>query len=686
MTLCVMSSTVSGQWEKTNSSISGQITSMVTNGGNIFAGTSHGLIYSSDGGKHWQNIIINANEEPNRYIRAMVSSKNKMFLLSNGLYSSSDGGFKWVKSQSFNDQALTLAASGLNVIVGNYYGVSISTDEGESWVHKSPPVYGGSGLRIQALTINGNRIYVGYNFGGLFYSGDGGFSWKSTADSITSASSISSLFFDGDNVYAGTSSWSFSLANLYKSTDHGTSWTKIKNGLKNSKVISNARLGEKLFIGTNGNGIFFSNDNGLTWQESNQGLGSISISSIITIGENVYAGSSDGGGVFLLKSGGNRWDSLFDQLTDIGVTSFAKIGSKLFAGTSGGGVFLYSDSDGTWQTRNNGLMSKIITSLLVNDNQLYATTSRGIYKSIDSGASWNRLNSDLTDIYFLSLGIDGNKMYAGSVLNKIYISTNNGINWTDSVSVIGRINSIAIKNNSVLAATDGGIIGSFDKGITWRYIFTKVSHFIKVSGEKIYIGFSDGLFYSDDDGIQWHQINILPDNYPNQHTYLALETYNAYIFLSAGSEGILYSGDNGVSWKSINDNLASRYPNAYSNVRCLSVFNNYLFNGTQEQGIWRRDINTITNFKIPKSFLLEQNFPNPFNPSTLINYEVPIKSLVRLEVYDVLGRKITTLVNEEKSAGIYSIQFNGYKLSSGVYYYTLLANDFIQTKKMILIK
>ena len=93
------------------------------------------------------------------------------------------------------------------------------------------------------------------------------------------------------------------------------------------------------------------------------------------------------------------------------------------------------------------------------------------------------------------------------------------------------------------------------------------------------------------------------------------------------------------------------------------------------------------------SFDMLQNYPNPFNPSTKIKYSIPSvisneeRSLnVLLRVYDILGNEVATLVNEEKPAGNYEIEFNASKLSSGVYFYQIKAGDFIKTKKMILLR
>jgi len=86
------------------------------------------------------------------------------------------------------------------------------------------------------------------------------------------------------------------------------------------------------------------------------------------------------------------------------------------------------------------------------------------------------------------------------------------------------------------------------------------------------------------------------------------------------------------------------------------------------------------------TFNLEQNYPNPFNPSTTINYQIPTLSIVSLKVYDVLGNEIVTLVNEEKPAGSYEVEFDAISLPSGVYFYRLQAGSFVETKKMVLMK
>ena len=106
---------------------------------------------------------------------------------------------------------------------------------------------------------------------------------------------------------------------------------------------------------------------------------------------------------------------------------------------------------------------------------------------------------------------------------------------------------------------------------------------------------------------------------------------------------------------------------------------------------YERNFSTIVGVddkpeEVINNFSLSQNYPNPFNPTTSIEYQVSSSEKVSLKVYDILGREIKTLVNEVKSPGSYEVTFNASQLASGVYFYRLTAGDFVQTKKMILLR
>lgn len=93
-----------------------------------------------------------------------------------------------------------------------------------------------------------------------------------------------------------------------------------------------------------------------------------------------------------------------------------------------------------------------------------------------------------------------------------------------------------------------------------------------------------------------------------------------------------------------------------------------------------------TGPEIPGEFSLEQNYPNPFNPGTVIQFSLPQTAEVQLKVYDMLGREVATLINEQKSAGSYQVSFNAINLSSGVYFYRLAAGSHVETRSMTLVK
>ena len=158
-----------------------------------------------------------------------------------------------------------------------------------------------------------------------------------------------------------------------------------------------------------------------------------------------------------------------------------------------------------------------------------------------------------------------------------------------------------------------------------------------------------------------------------------------YIFTTPYNAGVFRSVDSGDSWTSINAGITDFH------IQSLVVnSNDYMFAGSYS-GYFFRSINSTTPVeneidKNPSQYFLLQNYPNPFNPSTSITYQIPKPELVSLKVYDVLGREVAVLVNEEKSQGSYEVQFIGNGLTSGIYFYQLKAGNYSETKKMILLK
>ena len=148
------------------------------------------------------------------------------------------------------------------------------------------------------------------------------------------------------------------------------------------------------------------------------------------------------------------------------------------------------------------------------------------------------------------------------------------------------------------------------------------------------------------------------------------------------TNNVISSGGNVIS--NSNNNFVSTVGEAFIGKSSNTVNQNQI-------GFWYAfQQTTITDVEeeetIPTVFKLEQNYPNPFNPSTKITYSIPARSNVSLKVFDLLGSEVAELVKGEIEAGTYDISFNASNLPSGIYFYQLIAGEFLQTKKMILIK
>jgi uncharacterized protein (TIGR02145 family) len=108
---------------------------------------------------------------------------------------------------------------------------------------------------------------------------------------------------------------------------------------------------------------------------------------------------------------------------------------------------------------------------------------------------------------------------------------------------------------------------------------------------------------------------------------------------------------------------------------------NYSIRCIKDNPTWMEDESTT-----PNKFILMQNFPNPFNPTTIIQFETTHKTFISLKVFNVLGNEIATLINEEKPVGIHKVEWNAKALPSGIYFYKIQAGNFTETKKMVLMK
>jgi hypothetical protein len=185
------------------------------------------------------------------------------------------------------------------------------------------------------------------------------------------------------------------------------------------------------------------------------------------------------------------------------------------------------------------------------------------------------------------------------------------------------------------------------------------------------------------DGDEWTVITTENSNLPTEHVWNLVADSLGNLWMSG--EGLIkYDGNDFIHYTPQNSGLYS------TNIRGIQIdeFNNKWIVHPNAISVFNEDGVTSVReeHQLPNAFKLQQNFPNPFNPSTSIQYELNSRQFVTLKVYDVLGNEVAILINEEKPAGIYEVKFNGTGLPSGIYFYRLQTESFIETKKMVLLK
>ncbi len=175
---------------------------------------------------------------------------------------------------------------------------------------------------------------------------------------------------------------------------------------------------------------------------------------------------------------------------------------------------------------------------------------------------------------------------------------------------------------------------------------------------------------------------------------------NAFLFFGGESLG----ETDGILFEAPNQSLTMGSPGNFINRQYRAAIGDFNGDGslnflTVQRGEMRFQDTPVYLFELgetatsselvstlPDAFMLEQNYPNPFNPTTVIRYQLPVQSDVRIEVFDILGRRVATLVNETMEAGTHQVTFDGSRLASGIYHYRLTAGDFAQTRRFTLIK
>lgn len=388
-----------------------------------------------------------------------------------------------------------------------------------------------------------------------------------------------------------------------------------------------------------------------------------------------------------------------------------------------------------WVQQYAGTTANLRACQMVSNTTAYLAGDSGIVmKTTNTGLNWARLNTGQHwALYCMDFADENTGYVAGDSPNYIIKTTNGGINWAIISNVTGAsLYSISFLNSATGMVTGGStqIAKTTNGGNAWQ-LFNPPGTLLELDGITMVdsnvayaVGVRDnfnegaivkttngGANWTNKIGAYWlHSVSALnkdtvfavgvgPCSYTTNGGTNWLTLYIGYVALftvhyltpdiltaCGANSQIIRSTDGGLNWFRQNYILSGRtLPSiSFSGVDTGISVGGYGTILTTTSGSLN-GVKPISS-EIPKSFKLYQNYPNPFNPTTKVNFSLPKKSFVGIIIYDALGKEIAILVNEQLNAGTYEVDWNASNYPSGVYYYRLLAGDFSETKKMVLIK
>ena len=648
---------------------------------------------------------------------------------SKGLFKSTDNGNYWSPANSGIGSASTfsIAFDSQGVIyIGTYDGVFRSTDDGQNWSNlMSVP-------NVISLELNSlGYIFAGAAGTGIYRSTDNGASWSAVNNGIPSGGQVITAIFANHNgdMFAGTND------GIYRSTNNGNYWIHYPDIIETIQDIKITGLGYLIagsaFSGNVGN-FYMSTDNGSSWMlKWNNNLG-VKCLQVDPITDDIYAGTIFDG-VYVSTNSGDDWSKVSGAVPNNNVIALVlNPDGDIFDGTWNDGVFRSTDKGESWDQKNTGFAYPQTFNMAVNSGDfIFVGTDEGVFRSEDSGNNWVAAGNGLIDDYIYSLAIDPNdNIFVGVSVYGVSRSTNDGESWYTLGPQLQNVLAIAFSpNNYIFVGTyDGGVFRAINGSPYWTPVNSGLtSSYIRClavnQNQEIFAGTQVGVFRSRDYGASWTAVN-------NGLTFLNIRclSFNLQqdIFAGTTGGGIYRSDDSGENWKEINNGLPA---NLIKTIVCDSIgeifagttsgvfrstdngdnwvevneglgdvnvyglslnSEQYIFAASLGRGVWKSVNPVVTKVEKEKVSFdpveLSQNYPNPFNPTTKIKYQFPEMSKVKLTVYDVLGREVKTLVNEEKPAGNYEVEFDGTNLTSGIYFYRIETEKFSDTKKFVLLK
>jgi hypothetical protein len=679
------------QWQPTRGLYSGYVHSIIINNGQIICGTS-AIYKSSDDGKTWY-LSNNGMSGSIMYIWSIVKSGTNLIAGTNeGIYYSTDNGDNWNLASGTSAMNIwKLCVKGSNVFAAtSSNGIYKSINNGQNWSASSTGITTPY-LDMRCIVVMGSDLYAGTDGHGIFKSTNDGASWSTVNTGLPgSYYSVSCLGVVGTTLIAGTYG-----AGVYKSTNGGSSWSAINNGINSND--------DMMGIGVNGTSVYASTMTGNLLKTTDltnwNALGPVTIGipryeAFYANGSSFYIGSwaasytERAHGLFRTMDDGISWKQV--GITEMQVSALEVAGSNILAGTVDptGNTFrttLYktTEADSTWVYNPGNFDGANITAIKASGTTAYLFSydcpgSSYCYRSTNSGNNWTSTGTDAIYNRFNTFAIAGSLIYAGD--NFVYVSSDNGQTWTQVSSGIPSgvtsIYSLAIKGTLVFAATNNGIYKNTVGSNSWTAASSGLTNLIVrsiiVSGTTLFAGTQGGgIFKSTNDGGVWVAAGTGIPLYSNVTTFASSGT-NVY----AGCDhGVFWTGNGGSSWMPVNTGLAD------TNVTVLAASTNYLWAGTNSEGVWRRalsEIITSVSENSSKQNHLEIS-PNPAVDQTMISFpEETGGSLYEVHIWDMNGRCIFSTHSSEKNL---IIPLNGFR--SGMYMIQAVVKDKSYTNRLI---
>ena len=714
--------------------------------GKIYLSTDHGNSWTlKSNGIYYNDDIVTMFENS----AGLIFAGAKCELLTGdggGVYSSSNNGDTWSFSGLLNHDVFSLAInSSGHIFAAHSMGISKSTDGGSSWFYINNGLQQYDVIKAISIASNGFLYAGSWEWGGGFYrSTDEGQNWIQINSGLP-VDNVSCLIVKSNGyIFVG-----YENSGIFRSTNNGNSWQGVSYSLDTDITALDLNQSGHIYASVLNSGIIKSTSNGDFWYKITNGIINLTITAIANnINGDILAGT-DGGGLYISTNQGLNWTHTdISYYEDYTINDF-KTNSQghIFAAL---GVYIYpvvarSTNGGySWSSASSGIIDDAIQCLNVDHNGfLYAGGFQKVYISTNNGGHWNYVTNGLPNRWVFAVAINqSNHIFAGTYGGGMYRSTNYGNTFVAINNGIGDnwIYSLAIDSaGNIFAGNRSGVYHSSNNGDNWIQLTNGINDpgFVReiiIDSEKnIYVGAHEGLYFSSDNGSNWSHIDqglegtLMISLSLDSLGHIYAGTYDG-VYKLMGEIPVelisftaeVFEGELELNWSTATETNNSGFEVLRSDQNDYDSWNKIGFvfghgTTTEPQHYFFKDndvkpgkyqyklkqidhdgtfeYSQTVEIEIPfaNKFSLSQNYPNPFNPITKIKFEIPGQTvngnaLVTLKVYDILGREVATLINEEKPAGEYEVEFSGIGLPSGIYFYQLKSGEYIETRKTVLLK